>query len=159
LTKPIKVEDLRVFLPEYISVPKSLKLFYLNQNLDNIVIELLQDLGHCLLEMEDLSQCGVLSKIWHPDLFLIDGDRNSFLEYLEHINKSNNFARLPILIITKSAIAEIDWLRNRFTNLNLYGCLGLDLENIEMARSDSLSTLTQSLTDAMCYVLPHPVNV
>jgi len=150
LLKPIKVEDLQTFLPDYVSVPKSLKFLYLNQNLDNAVIELLQDLGHCLLETEDLAQCDVLSKICQPDLFLIDGDSESLLQYLEDISHLDTLSSLPILIITKSAIAEIDWLQNRFKSLNLHDCLGLDLENVKNARADVLLALHQSITNAMC---------
>ena len=159
LVKPIKIEDLRVFLPDYVAVPKSLKFLYLNQNLDNAVIELLQDLGHCLLETEDLSQCDVLSKIWQPDLFLIDGDSQSLLQYLEDISQLDTLSGLPILIITKSAIAEINWLQNRFTNLNLHDCLGLDLDNLEVDRANILLMLHQSITMAMCYALPHFLNI
>jgi signal transduction histidine kinase/CheY-like chemotaxis protein len=159
LVKPIKIEDLRVFLPDYVAVPKSFKFLYLNQNLNNTVIELLHELGHCLLETEDLSQCDVLSKILQPDLFLIDGDSQSLLQYLEDINQLDTLSGLPILIITKSVIAEINWLQNRFKNLNLHGCLGLDLDNLEANRDDVLLVLHQSITMAMCYALPHFLNI
>jgi len=91
-----------------------------------------------------------LSKICQPDLFLIDGDSESLLQYLEDISHLDTLSSLPILIITKSAIAEIDWLQNRFKSLNLHDCLGLDLENVKNARADVLLALHQSITNAMC---------
>jgi CheY-like chemotaxis protein len=155
LLKPIKVDALRFFLPNYVSVPKSLKFLYFNQNLDGTVIELLQDLGHCLLEAEDLAQCDVLSKIWQPDLFLLNGDNQFLLTHLENISQLDGISNLPILIITKSAIAEINWLQNRFVNLNLHECIGLDLDHLDTARSEVLLALHQSITNSMCYVLPN----
>jgi hypothetical protein len=155
LIKPIKSEDLSMFLPNYVAAPKSLKFLYLNQNLEDSVIGLLQDLGHCLLEADDLSQGDGLSKIWQPDLVLLNGDNQFLLQYLEDISQLDLLSSLPILIITKSAIAEIDWLQNRFANLNLHDCLSLDLDNVDVDRAEVLLALHQSITNAICYVIPH----
>ncbi len=157
LLKPIKIEELTAFLSDDAALPKSLKFLYLDQNLEDPVIELLQDLGHCLLEAEDLTQCDILSKIWQPDLFLLDGDNQFLLKYLEEISQLDLLPNLPILIITKSAIAEINWLQNRFPNLNLHDCLGLDLNRLDTARAEILSSLHQSIANTMCYVLPNPL--
>ncbi len=157
LLKPIKTEELTAFLSDHEALPKSLKFLYLNQNLEDPVIELIQDLGHCLLEAEDLPQCDVLSKIWQPDLFLLDGDNQFLLKYLENISQLNLLSNVPILIITKSAIAEINWLQNRFPSLNLHDCLGLDLDRLDTSRAEILSALHQSISNAMCYVLPNPL--
>lgn len=154
LLKPIKATELSAFLPDRAAAPKPLKFLYLNQNLEDTVIELFQDLGHSLLESEDLHQCDVLSKIWQPDLFLLNGDNQFLLQYLKDISQLNLLVDLPILIITKSAIAEINWLRNQFPNLNLHDCLGLDLDDLDTARARILLSLHQSITNAMCYVLP-----
>jgi signal transduction histidine kinase/CheY-like chemotaxis protein len=154
LLKPIKVNELSAFLPDCAAAPTPLKFLYLNQNLEDAVIELFQDLGHSVLEAEDLHQCDVLSKIWHPDLFLLNGDNQFLLKYLKDISQLNLLVDLPILIITKSAIAEINWLRNQFPSLNLHDCLGLDLDNLDTARARILLSLHQSITKAMCYVLP-----
>jgi signal transduction histidine kinase/response regulator of citrate/malate metabolism len=155
LIKPIKSEELSVFLPNYMVAPKSLKFLYLNQNLEDSVIGLLQDLGHCLLEADDLPQGDALSKIWQPDLVLLNGDNQFLLKYLEDISQLELLSSLPILIITKSAIAEINWLQKRFTNLNLYDCQSLDLDNLDTARAEILLALHQSITNAICYVVPH----
>jgi signal transduction histidine kinase/CheY-like chemotaxis protein len=157
LLKPIKAEELTALISNHAALPKPLKFLYLNQNLEDPVIELFQDLGHCLLEAEDLTQCGVLSKIWQPDLFLLDGDNQFLLKHLENISQLNSPSNLPILIITKSAIAEISWLKNRFPSLNLHDCLGLDLARLDTARAEILSALHQSISNAMCYVLPNPL--
>jgi hypothetical protein len=154
LLKPIKVNELSAFLPDCAAAPTPLKFLYLNQNLEDAVIELFQDLGHSVLEAEDLHQCDVLSKIWHPDLFLLNGDNQFLLKYLKDISQLNLLVDLPILIITKSAIAEINWLRDQFPSLNLHDCLGLDLDNLDTARARILLSLHQSITKAMCYVLP-----
>jgi CheY-like chemotaxis protein len=154
LIKPITSEELSVFLPNYVAAPKSLKLLYLNQNLEDSVISLLQDLGHCLLEAEDLSQGDALSKIWQPDLVLLNGDNQFLLKYLEDISQLELLSSLPILIITKSAIAEINWLQNRFINLNLHDCLSLDLDKVDTARTEILLALHQSITNAIRYVVP-----
>ncbi|MEA5477487.1 ATP-binding protein [Pseudanabaena galeata UHCC 0370] len=155
LLKPIKAAELSVFLPNYAARPKSLKFLYLNQNLEEGVIELLHDLGHSLLEAEDLPQADVLSKIWQPDLFLLNGDNQVLLKYLEDISELETLSSLPILIVTKSAIAEINWLQNRFVNLSLHDCLSLDLDNLDTARAEVLLALHQSINNAVCYFVPN----
>jgi hypothetical protein len=77
------------------------------------------------------------------------------LKNLEDISHLDVLSSLPILIITKSAIVEINWLRNQFSNLNLYDCLGLDLDNLDTARAEILLILHQSITEAMRFGLPH----
>ncbi|PZV18292.1 MAG: hypothetical protein DCF20_04375 [Pseudanabaena sp.] len=151
LLKPIKSEDLSVFLSNYAEAPKSFKFLFLNQNLEGSVIELIQDLGHSLLEAEDWTQGDVLSKIWQPELILLNGDNQFLLKYLEEISRLELLSKLPILIISKSAIAEIKWLQNRFINLSLYD-LCLDLDNIDRAKA--LLVLHQAIANAMCYVFP-----
>jgi len=155
LLKPIKAAELNVFLPHYANIPKSLKFVYLNQNLDDTIIHLLQDLGHCLLEADDLTQCDVLSKIWQPDLFLLDGDNHFLLKHLETISHLEVLANLPILIITRSSVAEIDWLKKRFPSLSLHDCIGLQLEHLDSNRAEILLALHQSITNAVSYVTTH----
>jgi signal transduction histidine kinase/CheY-like chemotaxis protein len=163
LLKPIKAAELHVFLPHSLSIPKPLKFLYLNQNLDDTVINLLQDLGHCLLEADDLPQCEVLSKIWQPDLFLLDGDRHLLLTYLETISQLEMFADLPILIITRASVVEIDWLKNRFAGLSLYECSGLNLEELDTNRAETLLVLHQSIAKAIYFrnshLLANTVNI
>ncbi|MCX5933222.1 MAG: hypothetical protein NTU99_00265, partial [Pseudanabaena sp. LacPavin_0818_WC45_MAG_42_6] len=154
LIKPIKSEELSVFLPNYVVAPKSLKFLYLSQNLEDSVIRLIQDLGHSLLEAEDLPQGDALSKIWQPDLLLLNGDNQFLLQYLEDISHLKLFSSLPILIITKSTIAEINWLQKRFANLNLHACQSLDLDNVDTAKAEILLALHQSITNAISYVVP-----
>ncbi|BBC26569.1 ATP-binding protein [Pseudanabaena sp. ABRG5-3] len=155
LLKPIKAAELNVFLPHYANIPKSLKFVYLNQNLDDTIIHLLQDLGHCLLEADDLTQCDVLSKIWQPDLFLLDGDNHFLLKHLETISHLEVLANLPILIITRSSVAEIDWLKKKFPSLSLHDCIGLQLEHLDSNRAEILLALHQSITNAVSYVTTH----
>jgi signal transduction histidine kinase/CheY-like chemotaxis protein len=154
LIKPIKSEELSAFLPNYVIAPKSLKFLYLSQNLEDSVIRLIQDLGHSLLEAEDLPQGDALSKIWQPDLLLLNGDNQFLLQYLEDISQLELLSSLPILIITKSTIAEINWLQKRFANLNLHACQSLDLDNVNTAKAEILLALHQSITNAISYVVP-----
>ncbi|MDX2256412.1 MAG: hybrid sensor histidine kinase/response regulator [Pseudanabaenaceae cyanobacterium bins.39] len=148
LLKPITRKDLSAVLPNS-TVAKSLKLVYLQQNLSETIVELLQDLGHCLLESEDLSQCDVLLRIWLPDLFLLSGDSQLLLSQLEQINQLDIFMGLPILIITSSEIAEIEWLKARFQRLNLHECAGVYWDSLENRRSNILLNLYQAINDAL----------
>lgn len=158
LLKPFNALELSEFLPRYLPAPKSLKFLYLTHALGDVVINLLQEMGHCLLEAEDLIQCDVLSKIWQPDIFLLDGDNKFLLNNLESISKLNVLSGLPILIFTQSSIVEIGWLQKRFTKLSLYDCVDLNLENLDRDRRGILRDLHQSITNALCYVSPN-VNV
>ncbi|PZU97072.1 MAG: hypothetical protein DCE90_08010 [Pseudanabaena sp.] len=133
LLKPIKPEELNKFLPYYPSIPKSFKIIYLNQNIADPYLHLLQELGHSLIEADNLQQGEVLANIWQPDLFLLDGDSQFLLDHLEQINHLERISDLPILLITKSVIAEINWLQSRFNKLSLHDCVGLDLTTSDRA--------------------------
>ena len=158
LLKPIKAIELSGFLPDYISSPKSMKFLYLNQNIPNFAINLFQELGHSLIEADDLNQCDVLCQILPSDLFLLDGDNELLLTHLDHISQLNVLSDLPILIITRSPISKIDWLKKRFTKLSLYDCAGLDLERLNTNRAEILLVLNQSITNAMCFAISPTLN-
>lgn len=143
LLKPIKPEELDKFLPYYTSKPKSFKIIHLHQNIAEPYIHLLQELGHSLIEADNLQQGEVLTSILQPDLFLLDGDSQSLLDHLEQINNLEQISDLPILMITKSVIAEINWLQGRFKRLSLHDCVGLDL--IDSDRPTVLLGLHQSI--------------
>lgn len=149
LLKPINATDLGKFLPSYVMPPKSLKVMYLQHNFGDGTIGLLQDLGHCLLEAEGLEQGDILSKIWQPDLFVLDGDSQLLLSHLEIISNLDILAGLPILIITRSAIAEIAWLQSRFWKLSLWECANINVERVESDRAAVLLTLYQSISEAV----------
>ena len=155
LIKPIQAVELSSFLFNSSIAPKSIKFLYLNQNIEDIVINLLQALGHSFVEADDLSQGNVLSKIWQPDLFLLDGDNQLLLKHLENISQLDMLSNLPILIFTRSLSTEIGWLQNRFTKLSLHDCVGLDLDNLAANRADILRLLHHSITNAVCYVTSH----
>lgn len=152
LIKPIQAVELSSFLFNSSIAPKSIKFLYLNQNIEDTVINLLQALGHSFVEADDLSQGDVLSKIWQPDLFLLDGDNKLLLKYLENISQLDMLSNLPILIFTRSLSTEIGWLQNRFTKLSLHDCVGLDLDNLATNRAEILRLLHHSITNAVCHV-------
>ena len=152
LIKPIQAVELSSFLFNSSIAPKSIKFLYLNQNIEDTVINLLQALGHSFVEADDLSQGDVLSKIWQPDLFLLDGDNKLLLKHLENISQLDMLSNLPILIFTKSLSTEIGWLQNRFTKLSLHDCVGLDLDNLATNRAEILRLLHHSITNAVCHV-------
>ncbi|OIP69003.1 MAG: hypothetical protein AUK48_15085 [Oscillatoriales cyanobacterium CG2_30_44_21] len=133
LLKPIKSEELNKFLPYYPAVPKSFKIIYLNQNIAEPYLHLLQELRHSLIEADNLQQGEVLTNIWQPDLFVLDGDSQFLLDQLEQINQLERISDLPILLLTKSAIAEINWLQGRFNRLSLHDCVSLDLHSGDRA--------------------------
>jgi len=155
LIKPIQAVELSNFLFNSSVAPKSIKFLYLNQNIEDLVINLLQALGHSFLEADDLSQGDVLSKIWQPDLFLLDGDNKLLLKHLENISQLDMLSNLPILIFTRALSTEIGWLQNRFTKLSLHDCVGLDLDNLATHRAEILRLLHHSITNAVCYVTSH----
>lgn len=149
LLKPINATDLGRFLPNYVIPPKSLKVMYLQHNFEDGTISLLQELGHCLLEAEGLEQSDVLSKIWQPDLFVLNGDSQLLLSHLESISNLDILEGLPILIITRSAIAEIAWLQSRFRKLSLWECANINFDAADGDRAAVLLTLYQAISEAV----------
>ncbi len=150
LFKPIKAIALSKFLPDRLSLPKSMKFLYLNQNIGDFAINLFQELGHSLIEADDLNQCDVLCKIWHPDLFLLDGDHELLLTHLANISRLNVLSDLPILMITRSPISKLNELKKRFPKLSLYDCV--KLEPLNTNKAEILVALNQSITNAMRFV-------
>jgi hypothetical protein len=135
-----------------------MKFLYLNQNIPNFAINLFQELGHSLIEADDLNQCDVLCQILPSDLFLLDGDNELLLTHLDHISQLNVLSDLPILIITRSPISKLEWLKKRFTNLSLYDCGGIDSERLDTSRSEILLALNQSITNAICFATSPTLN-
>jgi hypothetical protein len=111
-----------------------------------------------LIEADDLNQCDVLCQILPSDLFLLDGDNELLLTHLDHISQLNVLSDLPILIITRSPISKLEWLKKRFTKLSLYDCVGLESERLDTNRSEILLTLNQSITNAMCFAKSPVLN-
>jgi hypothetical protein len=91
----------------------------------------------------------VLSRIWLPDLFLLSGDSQFLLGQLDQISQLDIFMSLPILIVTSSAIAELEWLKARFHKLRLYECADVYGDGLESSRSQILLNLYQAINDAL----------
>ncbi len=71
-----------------------------------------------LLEVEDLSQGNLLSRIWRPDVLLIHGDRPELSTELASLNGA--LSQLPILLFNPNGSGDITRLRQQFSHLNLH---------------------------------------
>jgi hypothetical protein len=96
-----------------------------------------------------LEQGDILSKIWQPDLFVLNGDSQLLLSHLESISKLDILEGLPILIVTRSAIAEIAWLQSRFQKLSLWECANINFDDNDGDRAAILLTLYQAISEAV----------
>jgi len=53
---------------------------------------------------------------------------------------------------------EIDWLKSRFAELSLHECAGLNLDELDTNRAETLLTLHQSIAKAICFRNTHLIT-
>ncbi|NJK35888.1 MAG: hybrid sensor histidine kinase/response regulator, partial [Oscillatoriales cyanobacterium SM2_2_1] len=112
--KPITADSLgAVFAPMAIA-PRTPKVLYL-RGAEELTIE---EPALRLLEVEDLSQGNLLSRIWRPDVLLIHGDRPSLNTELASL--SGAMSQLPILLLSRNGNLDLTRLRRQFSHLNLH---------------------------------------
>ncbi|CAN1208718.1 histidine kinase [Tumidithrix helvetica PCC 7403] len=122
LTKPIQPAQLSTFLSQYAIAQKPLTLVYFRQDVEEETIALLQDLGHRLLEADDLAQGEMISRIWQTDLTILNSrEKEKMRSRLANLYQLDTLSKLPILLIGIET-ADLAPLQTQFPNLRLYGC-------------------------------------
>jgi signal transduction histidine kinase/FixJ family two-component response regulator len=116
LVKPIESDDLKIFLAHETIHRDPLTIICLGKCQHDEIATYLQELGHRLLEADDVEQGEILTQIWHPNLVLVDCDPKEIFTKLERISRCNFLLSLPILI----GVEGIDRLKLEFPKLNLY---------------------------------------
>jgi signal transduction histidine kinase/DNA-binding response OmpR family regulator len=116
LVKPIESDDLKIFLSHDTILRDPLTIICLGKCQHDEIATHLQELGHRLLEADDVDQGEILTQIWHPNLVLLDCDPKEIFAKLERISRCNSLLSLPILI----GVEGIDRLKLEFPKLNLY---------------------------------------
>jgi signal transduction histidine kinase/CheY-like chemotaxis protein len=116
LVKPIESDDLKIFLSHETILRDPLTIICLGKCQHDEIVTHLQELGHRLLEADDVEQGEILTQIWHPNLVLLDCDPKEIFVKLERINRCNFLLSLPILI----GVEGIDRLKLEFPKLDLY---------------------------------------
>jgi signal transduction histidine kinase/DNA-binding response OmpR family regulator len=133
LVKPIESDDLKIFLSHETILRDPLTIICLGKCQHGEIVTHLQELGHRLLEADDVEQGEILTQIWHPNLVLLDCDPKEIFTKLERINRCNFLLSLPILI----GVEEIDRLKLAFPKLNLYSLVinpSDRIDEIELSR-------------------------
>ncbi len=127
LVKPIESDDLKIFLSPETIHRDPLTIICLGKCQHDEIATHLQELGHRLLEADDVEQGEILTQIWHPNLVLLDCDPKEIFTKLERINRCNFLRSLPILI----GVEGIDRLKLEFPKLNLYSFISSSSSQID----------------------------
>ncbi|MEE3716698.1 ATP-binding protein [Tumidithrix elongata RA019] len=129
LTKPIQPAQLSTFLSQYAIAQKPLTLVYFRQDVEEETIALLQDLGHRLLEADDLAQGEMISRIWQTDLTILNSrEKEKMRSRLASLSKLDILSKLPILLIGMET-GELVPFQAQFPDLRLYGCSEVESSN------------------------------
>ena len=126
LVKPIESDDLKIFLSHETIHRDPLTIICLGKCQHDEIAAHFQELGHRLLEADDVEQGEILTQIWHPNLALLDCDPKEIFTKLERISRCNFLLSLPILI----GVEGIDRLKLEFPKLNLYSLVSNPLGQI-----------------------------
>ncbi|MGG6242181.1 histidine kinase dimerization/phospho-acceptor domain-containing protein [Nodosilinea sp. AN01ver1] len=74
---------------------------------------------HCrLLQVDDLQQANLLSRVWQPQAVILDGAMPVSIAYLQALARQPDLARLPLL----APVPPVDWAAAQALNLPLVAC-------------------------------------
>lgn len=113
---------------------------------------------HCrVIEVDDLPQAELLSRVWKPDVILLSHSISEPFECLDLLSRSTTLSALPIVTLTPE-MAEV---ANRFPDLKVFPCFDLNQATHDSkATRLGLSPLIQVLRVATdSYWTPHVLLV
>jgi signal transduction histidine kinase/CheY-like chemotaxis protein len=103
---------------------------------------------HRIIEVDDLEQADVLSKVWEFDVILLDAENKTALDFLEKLVKRPRLSRIPLVtcsVETTHAALQID-------GLSVFPCLvsseGEDIN--DAARTEALLSVLQIAAGVCC---------
>ncbi|PSR12205.1 hypothetical protein C8255_26925 [filamentous cyanobacterium CCP3] len=74
---------------------------------------------HCrLLQVDDLQQANLLSRVWQPQAVILDGTMPLSIAYLQALARQPDLARLPLV----APVPPLDWAAAQALNLPLVAC-------------------------------------
>lgn len=81
------------------------------------------ELNYRVLEADDIEQAELLTRIWHPDLILLDtAEIPEPLEFLQELSLHNSLTSLPMVTLDRQTTEAA----NQLTGLTVYPCLTSD---------------------------------
>ncbi|MEL6221457.1 MAG: ATP-binding protein [Cyanobacteria bacterium J06627_8] len=96
---------------------------------------------HCrVLEIDDVSQAGVLSRVWKPDVILLSAQTSDAAYVLNLLSQHEDLQTLPIITLT----LEHTETANRLKGLKVFPCLNVGTgEDGHMKRQSIISPLVE----------------
>lgn len=81
------------------------------------------ELNYRLLEADDIEQAELLTRIWHPDVILLDtAEIAEPLNFLQELSLHNSLTSLPVVTLDRQTTEAA----NQLASLTIYPCLTLD---------------------------------
>jgi signal transduction histidine kinase/CheY-like chemotaxis protein len=90
---------------------------------------------HCrVLEIDDISQADVLSRVWNPDVMMLSNQTSKPAEVLGILSQQPDLSTLPIITLTP----EHTEIANQFRTLKVFPCLNFNLFDDEQFSTSSM---------------------
>ena len=99
---------------------------------------------HCrVLEVEDLAQAGLLSRVWSPDVILFSNLIADYENYLTILNQNDYLSKIPIITLTP----EHTEAANRTETLKVFPCL--NFKELMTQKGDARNTIISPLVEVI----------
>ena len=112
---------------------------------------------HCrVLEVDDIDQADVLSRVWRPDVVLLSDRAADPVAYFQQIQDCSYLSTLPMITLT----AELTQAANQYPEITVFPCLDPAAPVSPMSRDAGIPTLLEVIRVATgTYWTPHVLVV
>ncbi|MDX2100109.1 MAG: ATP-binding protein [Leptolyngbyaceae cyanobacterium bins.59] len=104
--------------------------------------EMLQRYRHRVLEVDELAQAELLSRVWKPHVVVVQGTVPDPVAYLRELSHQVGLAALPLVTLDETMTQAA----NQVTGLSVFPCLAaIDFDPLKTGKSSGASALLQVL--------------
>ncbi|ASC70256.1 signal transduction histidine kinase [Halomicronema hongdechloris C2206] len=100
-----------------------------------------------VLEVDDLEQASLISRVWHPDVMLLDPDIPDVAAYLQALSQQDRLLRIPLITLSNDATQAA----NHYVQLMVFPCLikgALDQAGLQETTANTLMQVMAVAIDA-----------
>jgi len=98
-----------------------------------------------VLEVDDLEQASLVSRVWRPDVILLDPDIPDVAAYLQALSQQDRLLRIPLITLSNKATQAA----NQFSQLTVFPCLIKDALDQVGLQETTANTLMQVMAVAI----------
>lgn len=115
-----------------------------NPDVESIAQPLLPE--HRVIEVDDLEQAELLSRVWNFDVVLLDADVPFSHIYLKQLSENPRLSALPLVTCS----VEISQAASQIPELSVFPCLTPSSSNTQVGKPDALLSVLQIAAGVSC---------